>query len=86
MVANSSLRESKGRGRITEREKREREKSLKERKEREMWESQEQMREKINKIIFLFLQLSYNAILYVELHCNTIANFFAMVYIYNSRY
>ena len=44
----------------------------------------EQMREKMNKIMFLFLQLCYSAILLVELHCRTIANFFAIVYIYNS--
>ena len=34
------------------------------------------MREKMNKKIFLFLQLSYSAILHVESHCSTIANFF----------
>ena len=39
------------------------------------------MREKRNKIIFLFLQLSYNAILHVELHCSTIAKFFAIMYV-----
>ena len=43
------------------------------------------MREKRNKIKFLFLQLSYIVILYLELHCSTIANFFALVYIYNFR-
>ena len=32
----------------------------------------EQMREKMNKIMFLFLQLCYSAILLVELHCSTI--------------
>ena len=44
----------------------------------------EQMREKMNKIMFLFLQLCYSAILHVELHCSTIANIFAIVFIYNS--
>ena len=70
MVANSGLRESKGRGRNHwEREKGEGEITEREEREREMWEielrewkSQEQMREKMNKIIFLFLQLSYSAI------------------------
>ena len=38
----------------------------------------------MNKIIFLFLQLRYNAILYLESHCSTIADFFTVVYIYNS--
>ena len=41
------------------------------------------MRDKMNKIIFLFLQLSYSAILHLESHCSIIANFFAIVYIYN---
>ena len=49
------------------------------------WESQEQMREKKNKIKYLFLQLSYSVILHVELHCSIIAIFFAIVYIYNFR-
>ena len=36
----------------------------------------EQMREKRNKIMFLFLQLCYSAILHVKLHYSAIANFF----------
>ena len=40
------------------------------------------MREKRNKIIFLFLQLSYSAILHVESHCSTLAIFFAIVRFY----
>ena len=70
----------------TETEERDREKSERER-DKDIVErvgELEQMREKRNKIIFLFLQLCYSAILHVELHCSTIANFFAIVYIYNS--
>ena len=47
-------------------------------------ESRRQLREKKNKIIFLVLQLSYNAILHLESHCGTIVNFFAIFYIYKS--
>ena len=47
-----------------------------------MGESGDKMREKMNKIIFLFLQLSYSAILHVELHCITIAKFFTIAHIY----
>ena len=71
---------SKGRG-----------KNLKERETWETklreWESQEQMREKNNKIIILFLQLSYSVILHIELHCSIIANFFLSVIVglYKSR-
>ena len=59
---------------------------------RETWD-REWKREKVvdkgysepNKIIFLFFQWCYNAILHAELHYSTIANFFAIVYIYNSK-
>ena len=72
------------RANITKREEREREKSERERDERYKVErvgESGQMREKRDKIIFLFLQLSYSAILHVELHCSTIAKFFAIVHI-----
>ena len=69
----------------TEREEREREKSERERDEDivERVGESEQMREKRNKIMFLFLQLCYSAILHVKLHYSAIANFFVIVYIYN---
>ena len=72
----------------TEREEREREKSERERDEDrvERVGESELMREKRNKIMFLFLQLCYNAILHVELHCSTIANFFAIVCTYTIPY
>ena len=47
-----------------------------------MGELGDKMREKMNKIIFLFLQLSYSAILHLESHCSIIANFFAIVGFY----
>ena len=49
-----------------------------------MGESERQMREKDNKIIVFVLELCYNAILHVELHCSTILNFFAIVALYKS--
>ena len=43
-------------------------------------------RERENKIlVFFFLELSYIAILPLELHCSTIAKFFAIVGFYKSR-
>ena len=60
---------------------RERERDVGGRVER-LGESGRQLREKKNKIIFLVLQLSYSAILHLESHCSTLANFFAIVYIY----
>ena len=40
----------------------------------------------VNKILdfFFFLELSYSAILPLELHCSTIAKFFAIVDFYKS--
>ena len=42
--------------------------------------------DKVNKILVFSLELSYSAILPLELHCSTIANFFAIVGFYNSGY
>ena len=63
------MRERKGRGRKRERDGEDIIKRVGE---------SEQMREKRNKIIFLFLQYCYIAILHVELHCSSIAKKFAI--------
>ena len=49
-------------------------------------EREELIKWKPNKILVLFLQLCYNAILQVELHCSTIANFFAILAFYKPSY
>ena len=43
--------------------------------------------DKVNKILvfFFFKELSYSAFLPLELHCSTIANFFAIVGFYKSK-
>ena len=52
--------------------------------ERQREEVRGRMREnRENKIMFLVLQLSYSAILYLELHCSTIVFFFTIVTFYN---
>ena len=50
-------------------------------------EEKERMREisrikKYNKILIFFLQYRYRAILHVELHCSSIANFFTILGFY----
>ena len=37
---------------------------------------------KLNKILIFFSQYRYSAILHVELHCSSIANFFAILGFY----
>jgi len=41
-------------------------------------------RERDDKILIYLLQLSYSVILPLELHCSTIANFFAILDFYKS--
>ena len=57
--------------------------------ERERERGIDKVNNKVNKfffLIFFFLQLSYSAILPLELHCSTIANFFTIVGFYKSGY
>jgi len=61
----------------------EREKEEREKKRNNEGEEREILGiKKLNKILIFFLQYRYSAILHVELHCSSIANFFAILGFY----
>ena len=69
--------------RLKERENKKNFKKKKERK-KEIVDWERERERETNKILYFVLELSYNAILNVELHCSTIPNIFAIVAFYNS--